>query len=114
LLIGTKLWSAWRGDRDLLGEMTKLFLDVGPTLLSAVREAIARHDANGLEEVAHSLKGSVGIFTARTAQEAALNLEKIGRRGDLACAEEVYRSLENSTKQLWPVLEEMQRKENVP
>ena len=102
------------GDRELLAEMAKLFLDVGPTLLSAVQEAITRHDANGLEEAAHSLKSSVGIFGAHTAQEAALNLERIGRGGDLARAEEVYRSIEKSIKQLWPVLEEMQRKENVP
>lgn len=101
------------GDRELLGEMATLFLDIGPDLLSAVREAITRHDANSLEKAAHSLKSSVGVFGAHTAQEAALDLEKIGRGGDLARAEEVYRLLDNSIQQLWPALKEMQRKGNV-
>jgi len=99
------------GDRELLAEMAALFLDSGPGLLAAVREAIDRQDASGLEHAAHDLKSSVGNFGARKAQEAALKLEKMGRGGDLTHAEEAYRSLERSMRQLWPVLEAMQRSE---
>jgi len=99
------------GDRELLAEMATLFLEVCPGLLSAIREAIARHDARGLEHAAHDLKSSVGNFGAHTAQEAALTLEKIGREGDLARAQEAYRLLEESVQHLSPVLEALARNE---
>jgi HPt (histidine-containing phosphotransfer) domain-containing protein len=101
------------GDRELLAEMAALFLESGHGLLAAIREAIDRQDARGLEHAAHDLKSSVGNFGAHTAREAALSLEKMGRAGDLARAEEAYRSLERSMQQLWPVLEAMQGSEEV-
>ena len=99
------------GDRELLAEMATLFLETGPGLLSVVREALDRQDAGGLEHAAHNLKSSVGNFGAGRARDAALNLEKIGREGDLTHAEESYRALERMMQQLWPALAAMQKSE---
>ena len=99
------------GDRELLSEMAALFLESGPGLLAAVREAIDRQDAGGLEHAAHDLKSSVGNFGARRVREAALNLEKIGRGGDFTRVEESYRALERLMQQFWPVLEAMKKRE---
>ena len=93
------------GDHQLLADMAKLFLDDGPKLFSDVRSAIAGHDSKALERAAHALKSSTGNFSAHPAYEATLQLEKIGRDGDLARAEEACRLLDQELARLWPVLE---------
>ncbi|HUZ46225.1 MAG TPA: response regulator [Terriglobia bacterium] len=93
------------GDQQLLADMAKLFLDDGPKLFSDVRAAIAQHDSKVLERAAHALKGSIGNFSAHPAYEATLQLEKIGRHGDLTGVEEACRLLDQELARLWPVLE---------
>jgi CheY-like chemotaxis protein len=93
------------GSKETLVEITNLFLEEKPRLLTAVREAVARQDATALERAAHSLKGSVGIFSAEGAFQAALNLEIMGREGDLAGAQEAYELLNAQIERLQPALE---------
>jgi two-component system sensor histidine kinase/response regulator len=97
------------GDRQLLADMARLFLEDGPRLLSEVREAAARRDAKALERASHALKSSVGNFAAHPACDAALKLEMIGRDGDLAGADAACRSLGQELARLWPALEAMQK-----
>ena len=92
------------GDVELLSEMVELFLDDCPRLLSQIRESIVHRDSEILERSAHTLKGSVGNFSAAPAFEAAYRLEKMGRDGDIAHAEEAYTALEGELKRLQPVL----------
>lgn len=82
--------------------MAELFLDDCPGLLSEIREAIARRDSKALEHSAHSLKGSVGNFSATAAFEAALRLEMMGSNGDMTRAEEAYSILEKEIERLKP------------
>jgi len=93
------------GDKDTLVEMTNLFLEEKPKLLAAVREAVSRRDAKALEYAAHALKGSVGNFSAEGAFQAALNLEIMGRQGDLSGAREAYELLHVQIERLQPALE---------
>ena len=93
------------GDVELLMELAGAFLEEYPKLLSEIREAIARDDSTALMHAAHTLKGSVGIFAANIAFEAALKLETMGRAEDLANAEEAYAALEEELKRLKPALE---------
>jgi PAS domain S-box-containing protein len=93
------------GDRELLREVANLFYEDAPRLLIEVRNAIQRGDGNALERSAHTLKGSVGNFGARTASEAAFNLEQMGRNGDFARAPEVFAQLERQVNLLVPALE---------
>jgi HPt (histidine-containing phosphotransfer) domain-containing protein len=95
------------GDRQLLADMAELFLENGPKLLSEVRAAVAQHDSEALERTSHALKSSVGNFSAHPSYEAALNLEKIGRGGDLTAAEEACRLLEQELTRLWPAIKTM-------
>ena len=82
------------GNRELLREITGMFIDRCPSALGRMRDAVADRDAKALEAEAHAFKGSVGFFFARRAFEAASALERMGREHDLERAEEVYSLLE--------------------
>jgi two-component system sensor histidine kinase/response regulator len=84
----------FEGDRGLLREVVKLFLEDGPRHVSAIRQAIGRRDSEGVQRAAHSIRGSVGNFAADAAVGAALKLEMMGRGGDLAHADEACAALE--------------------
>jgi CheY-like chemotaxis protein len=88
------------GDRELLKEIATFFIDDSPRLLLAIRELIAQRDSKGLELAAHTLKGTVSNFNAQAAFAAALQLENIGRSGDLANAEAAYIALEQESARL--------------
>jgi CheY-like chemotaxis protein len=88
------------GDVELLGEVTALFLEEAPGLLSEIRDALARSDGGAVERAAHKLKGSVGIFGAERALDVAQYLEKMGREGDLTGAEEAWLRLDEEIGRL--------------
>jgi len=82
------------GDVDFLEEIAALFAEDSPKLLGDIRRAIEAGNAGALERAAHTLKGSVANFGAEPAREAALQLEMMGRSGNLAPAVEVCNVLE--------------------
>jgi CheY-like chemotaxis protein len=88
------------GDRELLKEAARIFLEDAPGLLSKIKEAIGRRDAEALERAAHTLKGQASSFIAKRACEAALKLEMMGRRGDISQAEEAFAELEEAVSGL--------------
>jgi signal transduction histidine kinase/DNA-binding response OmpR family regulator/HPt (histidine-containing phosphotransfer) domain-containing protein len=88
------------GNRELLRSIVTRFLDSSPKLLAKVQEAIAQRDGPALEFAAHALKGAVGNFFARSAKEAALRLETLGREQDLGAAPEAYLVLEKEIDRL--------------
>jgi len=81
------------GDRELLVEMAELFLEESGRLLEEAGQAIQAGSASGLHHSAHTLKGSVANFAAEEAREASLQLEMMGRSGNLAGAQERYEGL---------------------
>jgi two-component system sensor histidine kinase/response regulator len=93
------------GDPDLLAEMAGVLLQDCPRQLAAIRTAITHGDSKLLERTAHKLKGSLGIFGAKQAFEAALCLENMASEGDLIRAEEAFAVLEVALKRLTPDLE---------
>jgi len=88
----------------LLKDLVRIFLDDCPQLLTGVRGAVERGDAQGMERAAHKLKGSVANFAARAAYDAALRLEVMGRDGHLDQATEALLQLESALEELKPVL----------
>ena len=92
------------GDEDLLREIAGLFLDDYPNLVARIQEALAARDAFALERASHSLKGSVANFGAEPAYQAAMELEKIGRSGDLRRAAEAFLELRRNLASLDPEL----------
>jgi two-component system, sensor histidine kinase and response regulator len=96
------------GDRALLAELVRLFLDDYPRLMAAMREALDEGDGKKLHRAAHGLKGALGIFGARVALDLARRLESQGSGGDLTGAGEVWRMLEQELARLRPALAALQ------
>jgi CheY-like chemotaxis protein len=92
------------GDVTLLGELADLFLSECPKLLAAISEAVRSQDAGRLRQAAHTLKGSVSNFAARSAVAAAERLEQLGKTGDLTGADEALAALQTEVERLQPAL----------
>jgi CheY-like chemotaxis protein len=75
----TKALAAVGGDRKLLAEIVRIFLDEVPRLRSEIREAIEAHDGARLRRAAHTLKGSLRIFGESKSYELAETLETMGK-----------------------------------
>jgi HPt (histidine-containing phosphotransfer) domain-containing protein len=88
------------GDPELLKEIAVLFLENYEAWLGELRQATARADAQAVERTAHGLKGSVANFGARDAVEAALELENLGRNGDLTGMQQPLAALEAALETL--------------
>jgi PAS domain S-box-containing protein len=82
------------GDPELLRELARIFRAECPRWQTQMRQAIAQGDAGLLRRAAHTCKGSLGLFGAGAALEAAQRLESLGQAGDLAPAGEAFAALE--------------------
>jgi HPt (histidine-containing phosphotransfer) domain-containing protein len=89
-------------DRNLplLEEIVALFLDESPRVLAQIHTAVCRGDATQLQLAAHGMRGTVSVFRASAACEAARILEEMGRTGDLTGAAEGYATLEEALQRL--------------
>lgn len=94
------------GDRELGEEITQLFLEQCPQLLSGMSDALSSGDLASLGRLAHSIKGTVGVFEARESFEAALGLETAACEGDMGAAQEVWVRLNQEIRRLTAALEE--------
>lgn len=93
------------GDMELFQELAGIFLENYSKQLAEVENAIEKNDRNALESAAHSIKGSVGVFCAKPALEAALELEIMGRENNLSGAYEAYKVLSIEIERLRRALE---------
>jgi HPt (histidine-containing phosphotransfer) domain-containing protein len=103
----TALLAGVDGNRGLLRELVRLFLADYPQRLAEIKEAAGRGDAEALRIAAHTLKGSVGNFAAKSAFEAAQRLEIMGRDRDLDHADEARMTLESELARLTEVLRKL-------
>lgn len=69
------------------------FLQRCETLLGDLEAAIQANDGPAVLRVAHTLKGSARGVTAQALAEAALQLEMLGRSGDMTNAPDLYKDL---------------------
>ena len=88
------------GDMELLKEIIGIFLDDYPKTMALIEAAVNESNATNLEHYAHSLKGAASNFGAATTVEAALNLEMMGRNGDLASAAQLLSQLRQEVSKL--------------
>jgi PAS domain S-box-containing protein len=98
------------GNRKLLRDLARLFLADYPKQVTEIKIAIQRKDAERLRRAAHALKGSVGNFAAQRAFDAALQLEMMGKGGDLDAAQGVCVTLENELSLLTRELQKLGRR----
>ena len=99
-------WANLEGDHSLLSELALLFLEDLPTQMEAIHRAVENKLGHDLERFAHRLKGSVGNFAANHAFKAALELERIARRGDFDHVQPAVEVLEREMQRLECALKE--------
>jgi CheY-like chemotaxis protein len=92
------------GDWELFRDVAQTFLDDVPPRLAALQEAVTRRDAGVIDRLAHAVKSEVGAFGARFAHQAALQVETLGRSGNLEGIEAAWAVLESEMQRLVPVL----------
>ena len=90
--------SRLEGDSVLLAELARLFVGETPKLLANLRTAVTERDVHGIENYAHSLKGSVSYFCPIQARELAFAVERKGRERDMADIDELFRKLQEALK----------------
>ncbi len=88
------------GDREILKEIIGIYCEEYPKQLLQIQQAIDKNDTAVVGEVAHTIKGAVGNFGAKSAFEAALYLEKIGKSKDLSVALSAFGALKEKLEQL--------------
>jgi len=92
------------GDRELLAEISRLFVDDAPRHLERIRQALDARDAESLRRAAHGLKGAAANFDADGVVNAARALEEIGRTARFEDHETAWRELAAETDRLVSVL----------
>ncbi len=92
------------GDVGLLREVAQLFLDTCSKQLVDLESALRRGDWAAVQVTAHALKGSVSIFGATAAFEAALRVENLARLGELNQAEAAWAALQEAIARLLAAL----------
>ncbi|MFA9477520.1 Hpt domain-containing protein [Phycisphaerales bacterium AB-hyl4] len=92
------------GSESLLAELAGVFRRECPALLAQLRDAIENGDAASVRRIAHTLKGSAGVFGAEPVVEAALRLEQMGKAEQLGDAPEALARLQVEADRLMEAL----------
>ncbi|MDQ3942733.1 MAG: response regulator, partial [Actinomycetota bacterium] len=95
------------GEPDFVGELIELFLHDAPPQLAALRDAIEEEDADSVERISHTLKGSSGSMGAKTMAEICAELQDVGASGDLSRVPELFGRLEEEFGRVRAALEEV-------
>ena len=92
------------GDRSLLGELIRAYLEESPKNLDALDAALADRDTTAFRRAAHTIKASMRYFCIQKGFDLAFELEKLGMKGDLDSADEGVANLKALMEQLPPIL----------
>jgi CheY-like chemotaxis protein len=94
-------------DLELLDEMIELYLSSSPLLLTELESAVKSRDRDKVNRAAHTLKGVLKNMCADACAQAALQLEMIGKSGDIERADESLAMLKNEFRRLESALTTM-------
>jgi HPt (histidine-containing phosphotransfer) domain-containing protein len=92
------------GDCELLDEMAGTFTAEIPTWISELRAAVTRGDAETTFRVAHGVCGAASYVKSPAVQQAAAELEAMGRGASLAGAGSALDRLEVGLSRLGAIL----------
>jgi signal transduction histidine kinase/CheY-like chemotaxis protein/HPt (histidine-containing phosphotransfer) domain-containing protein len=92
------------GDRQLLADISRIFLGDAPAHLQRIRTALDARDGEALRRAAHGLKGAAANFDAEAVVSAARTLEDIGRSGQFVDHEAAWLMLSTETHRLLTIL----------
>lgn len=96
----TQLLDRVDNDIGFLAETVDMLATDGPDLLAKLQQAITHGDAPAVGRLAHMLKGMIANFCAADAQATALDMEKMGKSGDLSQALDTLEILTEHTAAL--------------
>jgi HPt (histidine-containing phosphotransfer) domain-containing protein len=88
------------GDRTLLAEIVRLFVEERPAMLESMEAALRDGNAQDLARAAHKAKGVFGNLSAPLAQQAAAELELLARHAEMALATDVFLRLRQQIERL--------------
>jgi PAS domain S-box-containing protein len=94
----------FEGDKPLLENLISVFVNDGPKLVAAAREAAARQDAEEFQRAAQILTNNLALLSAGAAFEAAQKAELVGRTQGLEHTGEALARLEEELERLQPAL----------
>ncbi|MHB8486481.1 MAG: Hpt domain-containing protein [Candidatus Acidiferrales bacterium] len=94
-------------DAEFLKTLIQVFLTDCPMKLAAIRVGVVRRDPEEVMKASHGLKGSVSVFGAKSAVNAAQNLESMGREGKQEGFSEAFALLEQEITLVTLALEEI-------
>lgn len=83
------------GDRSLLANLFRLYLEETPKKLAALEAAWAAHETYQVERLAHSIKGSSATVGALALQQAAMGLEMAAKADDTAAMGAAYAQVQS-------------------
>lgn len=92
------------GNKELLKEITGLFLEKTPFLIRELKEALSCGDVNLIEQQAHTLKGRALNIGASKIADEAFRIQLVARRNDTAKYGLALRRIEKEFKNLEMVL----------
>jgi HPt (histidine-containing phosphotransfer) domain-containing protein len=75
-------------DKELLLELFDIFQEDFPGKRDAILAAFKKGDSNSFRQLAHGLKGATGNISARQMHENCVELDLMGKEGDLTGAGE--------------------------
>jgi signal transduction histidine kinase/HPt (histidine-containing phosphotransfer) domain-containing protein len=82
------------GNKHLAQQLIRAYLPDSAMRLSAIRDAVAQHDAQSLARAAQALRGSIRSFGVKDVAETVRKLDEMGRSGHLENAESLIANLE--------------------
>jgi two-component system sensor histidine kinase/response regulator len=95
------------GDKELLQEIARMYLEDGPSRLGEIREGLEKGDMSVVERAAHKLRGSLGALAAPLATKAAQELESLAAASDLSNIERAVAALDVEVARLRPAIENL-------
>jgi signal transduction histidine kinase/CheY-like chemotaxis protein/HPt (histidine-containing phosphotransfer) domain-containing protein len=98
--IPTEVLARVGGDRELLAEISRLFVDDVPRHLARIQAALGAQDGEALRRAAHGLKGAAANFDADGVVRAARALEEMGRTGEFVAPDAAWKTLTVETDRL--------------
>jgi two-component system, sensor histidine kinase and response regulator len=101
------LLESMENDSELLHTVIGIFLADYPGTFAAIRAGVTALDPRKVMNASHALKGSVGVFGAKRAVEAAHILESMGELNKLEGVREALCVLEHEMDPVLAVLREI-------
>jgi len=95
-----KMDKRFADDLELRYQLMEVFLEEYSTLMNDVRLAMNRSDPEALARAAHTVKGSLAYFEGAAASKAAVDLELVGRSGNMDGAQECLARLEREMERV--------------